>query len=57
MPYMMLRPTTITTLIPNEMEEEQTIQYYNKMIIVIMKVMRLNNITHCTDKQYQLITL
>ena len=57
MPYTMLRPTIITTIISTEMEEKQTIHYYNEIIITIMKVIGLNTITYCTDKQYQLITL
>ena len=52
MSYMILRHTTITTLIPTEMEEEQTIQHYNKMIITIIKAIELTTITYCIDDQY-----
>ena len=49
---MILRHTTITTLIPTEMKEEQTIQHYNKMIITIIKAIELTTITYCIDDQY-----
>ena len=50
-PYTILRPV-ITTISPNKTIKEQTVCYYDEMIIAIMKAMGLNNIMHCTDKQY-----
>ena len=35
-----------------ETSEERTIQHYDKLIIIIIKVMDIQYITHCTDDQY-----
>ena len=37
--------------------EEQGIQYYNKLVIVIIKAINVNNVTHCTNDNYRLITI
>ena len=37
--------------------KEQGIQYYNEFIIAIIKAMNVNNVTHCTDDNYRLITI
>ena len=38
-------------------KEEQVVKQYNKLIITIMKVIDIQYITHCIDKEYQLITI
>ena len=38
-------------------KEEQVVKHYDELIIAIMKVMDIQYITHCTDSQYQLITI
>ena len=54
---------TLTQLvIPNttvqiKISEEWSIRYYDKLIIAIMKVMNVNNVTYCTNDNYQLITI
>ena len=56
-------PYTLTQLvIPGrqvtfETPEQQAIWYYEDFILSIMKVMDLQYITHCTDDEYQLITI
>ena len=37
--------------------EEQDIRYYNKLVIAIIKAMNVNNVTHCTNDNYRLITI
>ena len=37
--------------------EQQAVWYYEDFILSIMKVMDLQYITHCTDKEYRLITI
>ena len=37
--------------------EEQGIQYYNELVIAIMKAMNINNVTHCINNNYRLITI
>ena len=44
-------------IITIETIDERAVQYYNKLIVVIIKVIDINNITYCTDKQYRLITI
>ena len=43
--------------ITQETVEEQGIQYYNELIIAIMKAINVNNVTHCTDNNYRLIMI
>ena len=38
-------------------KEEQVVKHYDELIIAIMKVMDIQYITHCIDKQYWLITI
>ena len=52
-----LKPICLQQQITQEIVEEQGIQYYNELIIAIMKAMNVNNVTHCTDNNYQLITI
>ena len=37
--------------------EEQDIRYYNKLVIAIIKAMNVNNVIHCTNDNYRLITI
>ena len=56
-PITILKPICLQQQITQETVEEQGIQYYNKLIIAIMKAMNVNNVTHCTDDNYRLITI
>ena len=54
--------TLIQLVIPDkqftyETLEQQAIQHYEDFILNIMKVMDLQCLTHCTDKEYKLITI
>ena len=54
--------TLIQLVIPGkqftlETPEQQAIQHYEDFILSIMKVMDLQYLTHCTDKEYWLITI
>ena len=54
--------TLIQLVIPGkqltyETPEQLAIQYYEDFILNIMKVMNLQCITHCTDEDYELITI
>ena len=55
-------PYTLLPVIPGrqvyfETKEEQAVKQYNGLIIAIIKVMNIQYITHCTDEEYQLITI
>ena len=55
-------PYTLLPVIPGKQvhfktKEEHMVKYYDKLIIVIMKVMEIQYITHCTDEGYQLIMI
>ena len=52
-----LKPICLQQQIIQEIVEEQGIQYYNKLIVAIMKAMNVNNVTHCTNDNYRLITI
>ena len=52
-----LKPIYLQQQITQETVEEQGIQYYDKLIIAIMKAMNVNNVTHCTNDNYRLITI
>ena len=56
-PITILKPICLQQQITQETVEEQGIWYYNELIIVIMKAMNVNNVTHCTDDNYRLITI
>ena len=56
-PYTFIQPVTPSTTVHIETPEEQTIWHYDELIIAIMKVIDIQYITHCTDNQYQLITI
>ena len=55
--YLTLLPVIPSKAVHIETNEEWMVRHYNKLIIVIMKVIDTNNITYCTDKQYRLITI
>ena len=48
--YTMLQSIIPGKIITIETIDERAVQYYNKLIVVIMKVIDINNITYCTDK-------
>ena len=56
-PITILKPIHLKQQIIQETVEEQGIQYYNKLVIAIMKAMNVNNVTHCTDNNYRLIMI
>ena len=55
-------PYTLLPVIPGkqvhfETKKEQVVKHYDKLIHTIMKVMEIQYVTHCMDKEYQLITI
>ena len=56
-PITILKPICLQQQVIQETIEEQGIQYYNELIIAIMKVMNVNNVTHCINDNYRLITI
>ena len=56
-PITILKPIQLQQQITQKTVEEQGIQYYNELVVAIMKVMNVNNVTHCTDDNYRLITI
>ena len=56
-PYTLTQPVIPGTTLHIKTLEERTIWHYDKLIIAIMKVIDIQYITHCTDNQYQLITI
>ena len=56
-PYTFLQPVIPGKQLSYETLEQQAIQHYKDLILDIMKVMDLQCIAHCTDDDYQLITL
>ena len=57
LPYMLIQPVIPGRQVTFETPEQQAIQHYEDFILSIMKVMDLQYITHCTDDEYQLITI
>ena len=55
--HTLTQPVTTSITVQIETPEEWLVRYYDKLIIAIMKAMDIQYITHCTDKQYQLITI
>ena len=51
-PYTLIQPVIPGKQVLIKTNKEQTIRYYDKLIIVIMKVMDIQYITHCTDEDY-----
>ena len=56
-PLTILKPICLQQQITQNTVEEQGIRYYDELIIAIMKVMNVNNVTYCTNDNYQLITI
>ena len=56
-PITILKPICLQPQITQETVEEQGIQYYDELVIAIIKAMNVNNVTHCTDNNYRLITI
>ena len=56
-PYTLIPPVIPGRQLTYETPEQQATQHYEDFILNIMKVMDLQCITHCTDDDYQLITI
>ena len=56
-PYTLIQPVIPGKQLAYETPEQLAIQHYEDFILDIMKVMDLQYITHCADKDYQLITI
>ena len=56
-PYNFIQPVIPVRQLTYETPKQLAIRHYEDFILDIMKVMDLQCITHCTDKDYQLITI
>ena len=56
-PHTLIQPVLPNTTVWIETPEEHSVRHYDKLIITIIKTMDIQYITHCTDNQYQLITI
>ena len=56
-PYTLIQPVIPGKQLIYETLEQQAIRHYEDLILNIMKVMDLQCIAHCTDDDYQLITI
>ena len=56
-PYTLIQPVIPGKQLAYETPEQLVIQYYEDFILSIMKVIDLQCITHCTNDDYQLITI
>ena len=56
-PYTLLQPVIPGKQLAYKTPKQLAIQHYKDFILSIMKVMDLQNITHCMDDDYQLITI
>ena len=56
-PYTLIQPVIPGKQLVYETPKQLAIQHYEDFILSIMKVMDLQYITHCTDDEYQLITI
>ena len=57
LPYTLIQPVIPGKQVTFKTPEEQTVQYYEDLILSIMKAMDLQYITYCTNNEYQLITI
>ena len=57
LPYTLIQPVIPEKQVTFKTPEEQAIWHYEDLILSIMKAMDLQYITHCTDNEYQLITI
>ena len=56
-PYTLIQPVIPGKQLTYKTLKQQAIQHYEDFILNIMKVMDLQCIAHCTDNNYQLITI
>ena len=56
-PYTLMPPVIPGKQLTYETNEQRAIRHYEDFILDIMKVMDLQCIAHCTDDDYQLITI
>ena len=56
-PYTLIQPVIPGKQLSYKTPKQQAIRHYEDFILNIMKVMDLQYITHCTDEDYQLITI
>ena len=56
-PYTLIQPVIPGKQLAYETPKQQAIRHYEDFILDIMKVMELQCIIHCADKDYQLITI
>ena len=56
-PYTLIQPVIPSKQVTFKTPEEQAVWHYEDLILSIMKAMDLQYITHCTDSEYQLITI
>ena len=56
-PYTLIQPVIPSKQLAYETPKQLVIQHYEDFILRIMKVIDLQCITHCTDDDYQLITI
>ena len=55
--YTLIQPVISGKQLTYKTPKQLAIQHYEDFILNIMKVMNLQCITHCADKEYQLITI
>ena len=56
-PYTLIQPVIPDRQLTYETPKQQTTRHYEDFILDIIKIMDLQCITHCTDDDYQLITI
>ena len=56
-PYTLIQPVIPGKQLTYETIEQRALRHYEDFILDIMKVMDLQCIAHCTDDDYQLITI
>ena len=56
-PYTLIQPVIPCKQLAYETLEQRAVRHYEDLILDIMKVMDLQCIAHCTDNDYQLITI
>ena len=56
-PYTLIQPVIPGKQITIETTEEWAVQRYENLILSIMKAIDLQYVTHCTNNEYQLITI
>ena len=56
-PYTLIQPVIPSKQVTFKTPKQQAIWHYEYFILSIIKVMDLQYITHCTDNEYQFITI